>query len=88
MEWMILLMVGNHIVLNLPSSLSISLWVRNPQGTILSNGLSLKPLVLSRTVMDLINILISTGKNQTVGNQTLSLNYLLDIYSMAQHSCS
>ena len=30
--------VGNNIVLNLPSSLSISLWVRNPQGTILSKG--------------------------------------------------
>ena len=68
--------VGNNIVLNLPSSLSISLWVRNPQGTILSKGLSLKPLV-SRKVMDLINILISTGKTQTVGIDTLSQTHLL-----------
>ena len=54
--------VGNHIVLNLPSSLSISLWVRNPQELFFPRGLSLKPLVLSRKVMDLINILISTGR--------------------------
>ena len=67
----------NHMVLNLPSSLSISLWVRNPQGTILSKGLSLKPLALSRKVMDLINILISTGKIQTVGIDTLSQTHLL-----------
>ena len=29
---------GNNLVLNLPSSLSISLWVRDPRGAILSKG--------------------------------------------------